>query len=1074
MDNKNYTENFFNLQLLLKKSNEFIRNLFIESYSKTKNDIWIENGTSANCFFETKNGTIVLNMMTSKQKKIAQFGDTSKWDLSLFYLIFANTELIDKSKLKQIEKIKEIRNKLAHNSKMSLNDQEFKTDWSVIVQSLIQLGMKKNEIDKYWSNLKKNDSKKLNNKEQIDNLKEKADQHFAQNNFCESIKLYSQAIEIDMSNDLKSKLYSNRSLAYLKMFEKLFRQNTDFLYKALIDAEQSINFNPKWFKPYARLAQVYVELNEREKAIENFTKALVLNPSSMEIKSMLANSKYLNFEQNRYSHFDKNTQPKTTEERFEEILQKQSIHFGMNDSKKLIENLDDLKKIAIELDKSLEDVYLAHEYRDGSLNCKQDYQMAAKLYSKAASCGNVEAMYNLAQLTLHGKGVKQNHQMAVSLLKNAASQSAFRKIGKTLNEVPVVGVAESQHLLGILYQEGIYVNKNMALAIDYYEMAVNNGFPYSANNLGILYFCGDGVNVDFDRAENLFLFCHKKGCSDSISNLVDLYLAKGDTTSALLWHKRALENNSLFDLSRNQIIMDKIDDLNKNKKLANIPLNKSIDSYLKDNFPQLNLLKTNFMLKCYPSGNKSRNYDLDMLLQHANKGSTLAQKMILAKTIFYDAIYDYIEKKNMNNFEFSSVIERMSKAYLIEYLVCQLPLELQDELIEKLEKILSLNQHDQMNLNASICYMNLMVNNYEQTIMFIDEALKKYPDCLQMYLIKGSMYCFLEKYEHALREFEYLIKMDPKNYDYYYSKAAVLKYLGRFNEALKYYDIFVQNSEKDVRKLPEAYYSMGQCRIALLSLSKNKNPNIINKVIQEYVDKGKQAERDQLPCFLPYESSSKDLLLIFIDVIENKVENIKEFDPQKDNYRVELIKQHRKSFIEIQNLCPIIFKTTLSPPKDQKTSFSLESFNQISLKQIDFSKDEILEKYFINIRIFDYPLFGFTSVFFIVDDQDGSMERLSIYNLGDDYDKIRQDFKIGTWITIINPYIRQAADGKPMIRVDDVKSIMFTGKFTNKMCQYCGKSDSKFNCSKCMKAFYCSKQCQVNDWKELNHKHVCS
>ena len=454
--------------------------------------------------------------------------------------------------------------------------------------------------------------------------------------------------------------------------------------------------------------------------------------------------------------------------------------------------------------------------------------------------------------------------------------------------------------------------------------------------------------------------------------------------------------------------------------------------------------------------------------------------MLQAMIIFYYAIDDYKKNRNKNNFQFSSFVKKMSQAYQIENSVCQISIELKDELIDRLKSILDLNLKDELNLNASICYMFLIVNNNQQTIEFIDEALKKYPNCLQMHFIKGNMFCSLKKYDQGLKEFDYLIEMDPENCGtYFFLKASALRNLEKFNEAIKIYEIFIQNCPKDARYLPDAYYSIGFCKLNQLSSSQKKN--LKNKIILEYIDKGRQAEKDQLPCFLPYQSVTREILIEenFDYNWREVIKNDRELNFQNDYYRTELIKSYRQSFSDIQkfNKSPFKFKKkkkTITPNKALKKSFSLEGLNEISLKQIDFTKDEILEKFFINLRVFDYPLFGFNSVFFLVQDQNGSMERLSVYNLGDDYDKIRQDFKIGTWLSIVNPYIRQAADGKPMIRVDNVDTIIFTGEFTNNMCQYCGNANSKFSCSKCMKALYCSKQCQINDWKHLNHKLVCT
>ena len=41
------------------------------------------------------------------------------------------------------------------------------------------------------------------------------------------------------------------------------------------------------------------------------------------------------------------------------------------------------------------------------------------------------------------------------------------------------------------------------------------------------------------------------------------------------------------------------------------------------------------------------------------------------------------------------------------------------------------------------------------------------------------------------------------------------------------------------------------------------------------------------------------------------------------------------------------------------------------------------------------------------------------------------------------------------------------------VCRFCGKQDSKFECSKCKSAKYCSEECQKLDWNVYKHKLVC-
>ncbi|RNA21414.1 hsp70-Hsp90 organizing 2 [Brachionus plicatilis] len=192
----------------------------------------------------------------------------------------------------------------------------------------------------------------------------------------------------------------------LKLYEAINRRDRYFLFKSLVDAEQANELNPKWCKTWARLGQIYAELNEYEKCSPNYTKALELEPSNEHVKNLLAQAKTLNFEQKRLAHFDDSYAPKVTEERthieifvhfwFFDLL-KQSIQsqalLGQENTDRFKHTFERTKQDLIKSDKSLEYVWLGHEHRDGSSTYKQSYELAAKYYAKAAKMDNAEAMY---------------------------------------------------------------------------------------------------------------------------------------------------------------------------------------------------------------------------------------------------------------------------------------------------------------------------------------------------------------------------------------------------------------------------------------------------------------------------------------------------------------------------------------------------------------------------------------------------------------------------------------------------------------------------------------------------------
>ncbi|CAF0781011.1 unnamed protein product [Brachionus calyciflorus] len=309
-------KNFVDLQILLTKTTELIRKLFLVNWKKLYGQDWIETNHNAKVYFTNGGGTKAFAKMNSDQKQHAILGDTTKWDITLFYIILSQSNLIDKSNLKHLEKIKNIRNNVAHNSKMSLTDQQFETNWDELKNCLIQLGNDKQQVEDLKLNL---NPQSVSNKV-YDELKQKANDYFKEKEYTESIDFYTKALEVkNLSNDQLAVLYSNRSLVYLKLYEEN-QKDRDYLFKALIDAEQANIYNPKWSKTYARIGQVYTELNEYQKSIEYYSKALILDPINNEIKNSLARVKELNFEQERMSHFDNTYFPKTTEERSEETF----------------------------------------------------------------------------------------------------------------------------------------------------------------------------------------------------------------------------------------------------------------------------------------------------------------------------------------------------------------------------------------------------------------------------------------------------------------------------------------------------------------------------------------------------------------------------------------------------------------------------------------------------------------------------------------------------------------------------------------------------------------------------------
>jgi tetratricopeptide (TPR) repeat protein len=109
------------------------------------------------------------------------------------------------------------------------------------------------------------------NLEKVENEKEKANESFKKGDYDGAIHLYSKLLEIDSNNKIfNSTIYANRALCY---------QKKNKLIEALQDINKSIDLNTSYLKAYYRRATIYVNLKNAEKAKQDLTKILKIDPS---------------------------------------------------------------------------------------------------------------------------------------------------------------------------------------------------------------------------------------------------------------------------------------------------------------------------------------------------------------------------------------------------------------------------------------------------------------------------------------------------------------------------------------------------------------------------------------------------------------------------------------------------------------------------------------------------------------------------------------------------------------------------------------------------------------------------
>ncbi|CAF4659247.1 unnamed protein product, partial [Rotaria socialis] len=447
---------------------------------------------------------------------------------------------------KSLKQLREIRNNLAHHPSKSVATVEFNQLWTDLTAILVALGDIDTELDKL-----KDDSifeaptQVINegNVKEASRLNSLGTQAHKDGKFSEAITLFTKAIVLPgvLDHD-RAIFFSNMASTRLALYEQQagsigrfeIEDSKDERYRALQDAKKARNLWSSWWKGHLRVGKAYAALNEHEKAMNSFERALALDPTNAEIKKTLDENRVIHSQQLSHNDLNPELRPMSIPERLKEKQQK----FGTDPDDTLL-----ALRFLGEIDSVVADLTQGHRYEHGDIDVKQNYETAARYFSKAASQNNAEGLYNLARLTDLGLGVKKDHKLAQTFYEQAAAQPPmYSKLKKFRNP----GVAEAEHALGLRYAEGIVVPKNVQTAVYWYERAIAHEYFQSANNLALMYYNGIGVQKSLDKAEQLFEMAAKKGDAIAMQSLAKMLLDKNELQMAKIWYDRACEAGNII------------------------------------------------------------------------------------------------------------------------------------------------------------------------------------------------------------------------------------------------------------------------------------------------------------------------------------------------------------------------------------------------------------------------------------------------------------------------------------------------------------------------------------------------
>ena len=185
----------------------------------------------------------------------------------------------------------------------------------------------------------------------------------------------------------------------------------------------------------------------------------------------------------------------------------------------------------------------------------QDIEKAKEFYESASELGNPEARNALAELYEQGAGVNRDINKAVELYRSAAA-----------DDHPVA----MRHLAEMLFQDDAVSDKKEALA--FCRRAVNAGDSESIVDLGLAYENGWGVDKDVKKAGELYQKALSNGCESAEMHLEELkpevqYLrgvacmegktCQRDFPKAREWFEKAAEQGHVDSIVRLASMLEK-------------------------------------------------------------------------------------------------------------------------------------------------------------------------------------------------------------------------------------------------------------------------------------------------------------------------------------------------------------------------------------------------------------------------------------------------------------------------------------------------------------------------------------
>lgn len=178
----------------------------------------------------------------------------------------------------------------------------------------------------------------------------------------------------------------------------------------------------------------------------------------------------------------------------------------------------------------------------------QNYEHAAMWFTRAAEQGHARAQFNLARLYSRGEGIPKDIAATYAwtyLAAHAGWEDAKKSMVELEPQLTAAERARAYNRLGVFYQQGLGVTRDVAQAYTWYQKAAEGGYPSAFFNLGLMYATGSGVASDINVAMNWYQQAADRGHAQAQHALGVLHQkgvrGKQNYKEAIKWYRASAE-----------------------------------------------------------------------------------------------------------------------------------------------------------------------------------------------------------------------------------------------------------------------------------------------------------------------------------------------------------------------------------------------------------------------------------------------------------------------------------------------------------------------------------------------------